>query len=183
MILNRQNKAKVDLRAAAALARRLAKILGIEGRGFNVCFVDDEQIRALNGAYRNKAKATDVLSFPWKPGAALAEQISGTASDPDGEFKGFLGDVVISVETAGRNAEAEGHPPDTEISWLILHGVLHLIGMDHETDGGEMVALEHGLRSRLGIEGKAGLPAGGAKTPARRPSGRSPRPAPRTPGC
>ena len=155
MILNRQDKTKIDLASAESLVRRLGKILGLGGRRFDVCFVDDHQIRALNAAYRHKSKATDVLSFPWKPGSALDIQRSGALSDPNGEFQGFLGDVVISSETARRNAEAEGHALGTEISWLILHGLLHLIGMDHETDGGEMVALEHDLRERLGLSGSS----------------------------
>lgn len=69
------------------------------------------------------------------------------------EFAGFLGDVVISVETAKRSAGAEGHPTSTELKWLILHGILHLLGMDHETDHGEMTALELALRTRLGVDG------------------------------
>ena len=70
------------------------------------------------------------------------------------EFAGFLGDVVISVETARRNARREGHSTANEIRWLILHGVLHLLGYDHETDRGEMTALEISLRARLGIAGR-----------------------------
>jgi len=155
MILNRQDKTKVDLASAEVLVRQLGKILGLEGKRFDVCFVDDRQIRMLNSAYRRKSRATDVLSFPWKPGSALDIERSGALSDPKGEFQGFLGDVVISAETAVRNAEAEGHPPATEISWLILHGLLHLIGMDHETDAGEMEALEHDLRERLGLSGSS----------------------------
>ena len=151
MVLNRQRKAKVNVRGAAALSRKLGELFGLGERYFNVCFVDDDQIRKLNAAYRQKPKPTDVLSFPWKPGSKLNPDVSGAPADPEGEFKGFLGDVVISAETARRNAEAEGHAPATEISWLILHGLLHLLGMDHETDGGEMVSLEHDLRRRLGL--------------------------------
>ena len=151
MVLNRQRKAKVNVRGAAALSRKLGKLLGLGERYFNVCFVDDDQIRELNAAYRHKPKPTDVLSFPWKPGSELNPDVSRALADPEGEFKGFLGDVVISAETARRNAEAEGHAPATEISWLILHGLLHLLGMDHERDGGEMLSLEHDLRRRLGL--------------------------------
>ena len=67
------------------------------------------------------------------------------------EFKNFLGDIVISVDTAMTNARQEGHSTLNEIRWLILHGVLHLLGYDHEHDHGEMTRLEHALRSRLGI--------------------------------
>jgi probable rRNA maturation factor len=67
------------------------------------------------------------------------------------EFKDFLGDIVISVDTAKRNARKEGHSTLNEIRWLILHGLLHLLGYDHESDQGEMVKLELALRGRLGI--------------------------------
>jgi len=66
------------------------------------------------------------------------------------EFARFLGDVVISAPSARRNARTEGHATLNEIRWLILHGVLHLLGYDHDTDGGEMTALELALREKLG---------------------------------
>lgn len=189
MILNQQNRSSVDLGAARDFAARLRKALGLGSRDFNVCFVDDERISALNSAFRGKAYPTDVLSFPWQAGkspgprAAAAIELRpdlpnkhrhgkaeapGQArkharrsrrspeshrldAEPDREFEGFLGDIVISVEAAERNAAVEGHATPTEISWLILHGLLHLLGLDHETDHGEMAALEHGLRARLGV--------------------------------
>src|SRR5258708_2341072 len=126
MVLNRQSEAKVNIPATVAFTRKLARLLGIEARRFNVCFVDDDQIRALNTTHRHKPGATDVLSFPWNPGGAPDGETGGE-SDPDGEFDGFLGEVIISAETARRNAEAEGHPADTEINWLIVHGLLHLL--------------------------------------------------------
>lgn len=67
------------------------------------------------------------------------------------EFGHFLGDIMISVDTARRNARREGHSTLNEIRWLILHGALHLLGYDHERDSGEMVRLELSLRERLGI--------------------------------
>jgi rRNA maturation RNase YbeY len=69
------------------------------------------------------------------------------------EFKNFLGDIVISVDTAKRNAGKEGHSTLNEIRWLILHGVLHLLGYNHEKDHGEMTRLELSLRKRLRIAG------------------------------
>ena len=125
-------------------AARLRKALRLGRREFNVCFVDDRAIRRLNSRYRGKPRATDVLSFPWQGS-------NGARGAAAGEFAGFLGDVVISVETARRNARLEGHSTANEIRWLILHGVLHLLGYDHETDRGEMTALEHTLRERLGV--------------------------------
>jgi len=81
----------------------------------------------------------------------------GTAVPPHlpGGITNFLGDVVISVETARRNARAEKHSTLNEIRWLVLHGVLHLLGYDHEHDIGEMIALELALREQLGVAGGA----------------------------
>ncbi len=120
---------------------------------FNVCIVDDESIRGMNSTFRGKDKATDVLSFPWEEVA----KVEGRKARPRKrrrEVRGisnFLGDVVISVEMARRNAAEEGHSTLNEMRWLILHGLLHLLGYDHERDKGEMVALELKLRERLGI--------------------------------
>ncbi len=169
MILNQQNRSSVDLGAARKFAMRLRKALGLAGRDFNVCFVDDERISALNAIFRGKAYPTDVLSFPWQA-CKVSEQgpapLKGSRqgrkhpepqrldTGPGREFEGFLGDIVISVEAAERNAAVEGHATRTEIDWLILHGLLHLLGLDHETDHGEMAALEHDLRARLGVNGE-----------------------------
>jgi probable rRNA maturation factor len=165
MIINEQSQRRVDLAAARGFARRLRRILGLGDRNFNVCFVNDERIAELNRVFRRKPYATDVLSFSWDGHASsssIAEGLesrrptqSGPSRAPAGDFSGFLGDVVISVETAERNAPAEGHAVGTEISWLILHGLLHLLGMDHEMDQGEMVAMEYDLRARLGVEGRS----------------------------
>lgn len=112
-------------------------------RKFTILFVDDSEIARLNSAYRGKRRPTDVLSFSWKS--------SGHSDNgfPTQEFKNHLGDIVISAETARRNARIEDHSTNTEICWLILHGVLHLLGWDHEADRGEMTALEHSLRAKL----------------------------------
>jgi probable rRNA maturation factor len=70
------------------------------------------------------------------------------------EFKNFLGDIVISLDTAKRNARKEGHSTRNEVRWLILHGLLHLLGYNHESDQGQMTKLELALRSRLGVSGE-----------------------------
>ena len=97
-----------------------------------VMLTDDKGIRKLNRTFRGKNKPTDVLSFP--------------AADPQ---LGIAGDLAISVETAARQAAAEGHPLRIELRILILHGVLHLAGYDHETDSGQMARLECNLRRKL----------------------------------
>ena len=166
MLVNLQKRYVVRTASLSAFARNLKRRLRLGCRKFNICFVDDKAIRHLNLAYRGKDKATDVLSFRWNEAAgAECPQPSGTAFPAvrtgetpvpprlPGRITNFLGDVVISVETARRNARGEGHSTLNEIRWLILHGVLHLLGYDHECDVGEMTALEVALRERLGVAG------------------------------
>lgn len=95
-------------------------------------------MRELNGFFRDKKTTTDVLSFPYEP----------DEFDPE---KNNLGDIVISVEQAEKQAKENGLTLENEIKQLILHGVLHLCGYDHETDNGEMNKRELELREKLGI--------------------------------
>jgi len=155
VLVNLQNSYTFPDAQLSALVRKLKQRLRLENKEFNICLVDDRVIRRLNFAYRGKDKATDVLSFPWytmgtPPGSRTRLPSARRAW---GEGANFLGEVVISVETARRNARAEGHSTLNEIRWLIVHGVLHLLGYDHERDTGEMVALELSLREQLDIAG------------------------------
>lgn len=109
-------------------------------RHFSVAFVSDRRMKELNKLFRGKDSTTDVLSFPNEP----------DEFDPD---KNNLGDIVISVEQAAKQSNENGLSLETEIKQLILHGVLHLCGYDHETDSGEMNARELELRKTLNIEG------------------------------
>ncbi len=113
----------------AAQARRSARLDG----SVNVVVSDDRELRALNRRYRGKDRVTDVLSFPSIPSL-------------DGHFGG---DVVVSAQTAARNARALGHPVAAELKILILHGMLHLAGYDHERDHGRMARTEDRLRRRF----------------------------------
>ena len=97
----------------------------------------DRAIRLLNRRYRGKNKATDVLSFPPERLVREKERIAG--------------DLAISVDTARRQSTACGHTLETEIKVLILHGLLHLAGYDHEEDDGRMARRERQLRARLGL--------------------------------
>jgi probable rRNA maturation factor len=99
---------------------------------FVVRFVSDREMRQLNRLYRNQDHTTDVLSFPGE-------------ESPEGDH---VGDVVISVPTARTQAHRAGHGIETELKILMLHGLLHCLGYDHETDGGEMEALERDLRRK-----------------------------------
>ncbi len=116
--------------ARAALAR-----LGVEGAEVHVVVTGDATVRELNARFRGVDRPTDVLSFP--DGARL----------PGGAT--LLGEIVISLDTARRQAEELGHDEVRELEELMLHGLLHLLGHDHETDGGEMDALELELRGAL----------------------------------
>jgi probable rRNA maturation factor len=171
MIVNQQHEIRLDLGATRKFVGQLRKCLRLGRRQFNVCFVGDNAMARLNAAHRGKARPTDVLSFPWaekneitraplqilnprRASHALASQRNGMRlpREIEGrEFSNFLGDIVISIETARRNARAAAHPVGREIRWLILHGALHLLGYDHENDGGEMTELEFELRRELKI--------------------------------
>jgi probable rRNA maturation factor len=105
-----------------------------------VAFVRDATIRGLNRKYRGKDSATDVLSFP------LTDQQSDDSRAGENES---LGDVVISTDTALTQAREAGHSIEREMSELVIHGVLHLCGYDHEADNGEMNRLELSLRRKL----------------------------------
>jgi probable rRNA maturation factor len=105
-----------------------------------ITFVRDAAMQQLNRQYRNIDQPTDVLAFAYR------EQMSDNEPDHNPHF---LGDVIISVETAARYAREQNIGFDTEINWLVIHGLLHLAGYDHETDHGEMRRLERRLRKEL----------------------------------
>ena len=119
------------------------------GKTFAVAFVSDRRMTELNKFFRGKDSTTDVLSFPNEP-----DEFELTAPVPEpivDNSRNFLGDIVISAEQAAKQAAENGLTLDGEIKQLILHGVLHLCGHDHETDNGEMNARELELREQLGI--------------------------------
>jgi len=179
VVINQQQSVVIDLAATNAFAKRLRRLLKLGQQDFNICFVADEEIGRLNARHRGKAGPTDVLSFPWQVESEFETRNSKTekrisaAGNHDSrstrraggservpsfdfrfsnsEFRHFLGDIVISAETARANARQEGHSTENEVRWLILHGLLHLLGYDHATDSGEMTVLELSLRERLGI--------------------------------
>jgi probable rRNA maturation factor len=158
VLINLQKRYVVRTASLSAFVRSLKRRLRLGSREFNICFVDDSAIRNLNLAYRGKDNATDVLSFPWNEAAGdlpAGPRAHSRRREQDG-IKNFLGDVVISAPTARRNARREGHSTLHEIRWLVLHGVLHLLGYDHEHDKGEMIALELALREQLGVAGSRG---------------------------
>jgi len=147
VILNRQRQLAVRLKPLREFELEVRRALRLGRRDFNVCLVDDAAIQQMNRRFRGKPRPTDVLSFPWKDGPDRLRAKRGGAD----AMRFFLGDIAISVETARRNARAEGHSLRNEIRWLILHGVLHLLGYNHETDGGQMTARELAVRDELGL--------------------------------
>ncbi|MBV9925591.1 MAG: rRNA maturation RNase YbeY [Acidobacteria bacterium] len=138
-VVNRQRKVRVDEERWRAFGERALKVVPAGGAGAVVAFVSDRAMRELNKRWRGKGGTTDVLSFP--AGQEEFEKGEGVS----------LGDVVISVEQAARQAAEHGLEFENEVEQLILHGLLHLCGYDHELDGGEMNALELRLRRRLKI--------------------------------
>ncbi len=130
MVQNRQRKVKVDRRPLERLIERLKEEFGVENKGVTVVLVSDRKIKELNRTYRGRNRPTDVLSFSY-------------------DDESYLGDIIISVETAQRQAQEEGHSLERELSILVIHGFLHLLGYDHETDQGEMRALERKLWKKL----------------------------------
>ena len=140
----------VDLAKTRAFVRQIRRTVRLGRREFNICFVTDREMERLNGEFRGRRRPTDVLSFRWQEGNSWPKgrKAGGAASN-------FLGEVVISAETARRNARAEGHSTQNEIRWLIAHGLLHLLGYDHDTDSGEMTRLEYSIRERLGMAREA----------------------------
>ena len=138
-VVNRQRKVRLDCGRWREFAERALKVVPAGGAGATVAFVSDRAMRELNRRWRGKRGTTDVLSFP--SGQEEFERAEGPS----------LGDVVVSVEQAARQAAEHGLDFEGEVRQLILHGLLHLCGYDHERDGGEMNALELRLRRRLGI--------------------------------
>jgi probable rRNA maturation factor len=129
VLVNRQRRPIRPERVRRVLGGA-AEVLRVEGE-LSLVFGGDRLLRRLNREFRGKDRPTDVLSFP------------------GGGGEEGLGDVVISVETAGRNARARGRTLLQELDVLALHGLLHLLGHDHETDDGKMERLERRLRRRL----------------------------------
>ncbi|HEV7919427.1 MAG TPA: rRNA maturation RNase YbeY [Thermoanaerobaculia bacterium] len=107
----------------------------------SIALVDDEAMRSLNRKFRHKNKTTDVLTFP----------ADDSYADPAAAHARPLGDIVISVDQARKQAADERHSVATEVRYLILHGILHALGYDHETDSGEMNALEVEIREAVGL--------------------------------
>ena len=122
---------RLTRREAAAFVRKVLLALD-EDFDVSIAFVDDDAMKNLNRKFRKTNKTTDVLTFPG-----------------DGPL---LGEIVISVDQARRQAAGEKHSLAIEVRYLVLHGILHALGYDHETDNGEMNALELKIRAKVGLD-------------------------------
>jgi probable rRNA maturation factor len=121
---------RLTQREVAAFARKVLLAAGEEIGEISIAFVDDATMRGLNRKFRNKNKTTDVLTFPGENAC----------------------EIVISIDQARRQAQNEKHSLAVELRYLLLHGILHGVGYDHETDSGEMNELEVQVREKLGLE-------------------------------
>jgi probable rRNA maturation factor len=142
---NGANPRKQRIPSRQTLARFLREAqAAVRLRGqVTVLLTSDTVIRRLNRQFRSKNKATDVLSFPAFP--PVPEGVGVEASNR------IVGDLAISVPMARKQAAEQGHAVAMELKVLMLHGLLHLAGFDHETDNGQMERREKSLRARLGL--------------------------------
>jgi probable rRNA maturation factor len=140
MILNRQKKMRVAVGPLEKFLERVKAETREKDAELSVCLVSDAEMARLNQKFRRKRGPTDVLSFPAQ---------ERRKADSDGAR--FLGDIAIAPGTARRYALRDGRKLKDELKILILHGALHLLGYDHETDHGQMDRIEKKLRRRLGL--------------------------------
>ncbi|MCS6886448.1 MAG: rRNA maturation RNase YbeY [Acidobacteriota bacterium] len=146
IVINKQRRRRINPAPIETFAQKVLERLGIPQANVCVVFVSDRKIQALNRRYRGKNTPTDVLSFSYVDCLPLQREHRPTINVAANEH---LGDLVISVETAERQAATARLTFTNEVCKLIIHGILHLCGYDHESDDGEMAALERTLRRQL----------------------------------
>jgi probable rRNA maturation factor len=170
MIQNRQRRVRIPLKPLNAFVVQACELLRVPPEAVTICLVTNREMTRWNRTYRGKDRPTDVLSFPVESAAggdarAKAKRSSERrplpsrmqlqnrklADRPD--TLNYLGDIAIAPEVARRNAEEFGRTFGDEMQILILHGILHLMGYDHETDTGQMERRERRLRRVLGLTG------------------------------
>ena len=138
-VINNQRKIKLEWQIFKTFAENaINQIFETENKSATIAFISDRKMRQLNRQFRGKSTTTDVLSFPFE-----ADEFEPGAEN--------LGDIVICLEQAESQAAENNLTLELEIKQLILHGILHLCGYDHEIDGGEMNRRELKLREILGI--------------------------------
>jgi len=148
LIQNRQRVVRVRVGPLEEFLKNIMEEIGLGPECVAVRLIGDPEMARLNEKYRKKKGPTDVLSFPAASDSAKPGTLKQQVRKAGGEF---LGDIAISPKVARRNAKSLGRQLPKELKVLILHGVLHLLGYDHETDRGEMERIEGRLRRKLGI--------------------------------
>lgn len=167
MILNRQSAVRIPLSELQVFLQRVRRKLRIPAGAVSVCFVTNVQIARWNRAYRNKRGPTDVLSFPAESASrnaaaparrsrsrsrmSVSAGEKGFSSTSFASSPSYLGDIAIAPTIARANAHRFGRTFPDELRILILHGLIHLMGYDHETDHGEMDRFEQSVRRSLGL--------------------------------
>jgi rRNA maturation RNase YbeY len=146
-IENRQKAVPVEMRALLEFTDRVKLHLGLAQHSVAIRLINDRQMARLNETYRHKKGTTDVLSFPSEERRRPRSLRQALKKVRDAQ----LGDIAISPVVAKRNVKRYRRKLTEEIQILILHGILHLLGYDHETDHGQMEQVELRLRRRLGI--------------------------------
>lgn len=138
MIILEKKVAGLSAKSLERFMLRARRAVGLSGR-VNILLTSSAAMRALNFRFRENNKTTDVLSFPSQA------HFNGT------DKRTFAGEIAISADIARENAAGLGHSAALEVKVLALHGILHLAGLDHERDNGEMARKEAGLRRKLGL--------------------------------
>ncbi len=129
----------LDATELTKFAQAALRALRVRRGEISILVTDDQKLKRLNRRFRGKSKPTDVLSF------------AASVGNVNPKVKAQLGDIAISADTAAKNARHYGHSLSDEIKVLILHGILHLKGYDHEDDSGKMERLEVALRRKLAL--------------------------------
>ncbi len=155
MIVNRQRRVAVRVSELEKFAVRARRALRLPADSLTICLVTDAEIARWNGAYRSKKRPTDVLSFPVDENAGHANRrkvkLRARGGPPSADSSKYIGDIAIAPAVALRNSRELGRTLNEELRILILHGMLHLMGYDHEADNGEMDRREQRLRRALGL--------------------------------
>jgi probable rRNA maturation factor len=139
VIVNRQRRYRIPVARMQRFANALARRLRIQHLAFSLVLTNDRAIRRLNHIFRHKNRSTDILSFPAHDSASKAANLDNP----------YLGDMIVSVETARRQAFGRNHTLERELCLLMIHGLLHLLGYNHAVDRGEMRRMELRLQKEL----------------------------------
>ncbi len=151
MIVNRQRRVRIPVQDLNRFLASAQKRLRVPTGAVTVALVSDLEMKRWNRAFRGKNRPTDVLSFPLEEAPRTSKKRSRRASTTPNADDPYLGDIAIAPAVAQKNARRFGRTFTAEMRILILHGILHLMGYDHETDQGQMDRREGLLRRELGL--------------------------------